>query len=228
MSFCLLWPHCRTPLLNLDEPSSSFVSRGRWGFPVFIIHHRAIEWLQTSLILSQTKPPGECQSQTLIESWNTQVNHHNAANFTCHTQTYLTMQISGFNCSSSFKLVAHLPFSAITYFTLHVYFRKITHLNLGSCLVIIPTSSSEGLKSMDRTVDRHEIAVCCKTRWKVVKKHKGKERRGNKYIWRQHRDVIMNMSVNIWQQIQCSMSPRKTKKEQLCFSMLIDVLTSRK
>ena len=35
-----------------------------------------------------------------------------------------------------------------------------THLNVGSCEVITPTSSSEGLKSIDRTVDRHEIAVC--------------------------------------------------------------------
>lgn len=54
-----------------------------------------------------------------------------------------------------------------------------THLNLGSCLVMIPTSSSEGLKSMDRTVVRHEIAVCCKTRWMVVKKSMEGKRRGN-------------------------------------------------
>jgi len=32
-------------------------------------------------------------------------------------------------------------------------------LNVGSFEVITPTSSSEGLKSIDRTVDRHEIAV---------------------------------------------------------------------
>lgn len=35
-----------------------------------------------------------------------------------------------------------------------------THLNLDSFVVINPTSSSEGLKSMDRTLARHEIAVC--------------------------------------------------------------------
>lgn len=35
----------------------------------------------------------------------------------------------------------------------------VVYLNLGSCVVRTPTSSSEGLKSMDRTVDRQEIAV---------------------------------------------------------------------
>lgn len=38
----------------------------------------------------------------------------------------------------------------------------LLYLNLGSCSVTTPTSSSEGLKSMERTVDRHEIAVCRK------------------------------------------------------------------
>lgn len=36
---------------------------------------------------------------------------------------------------------------------------SIFYLNLGSCVVTTPTSSSEGLKSMERTVDRQEIAV---------------------------------------------------------------------
>lgn len=35
----------------------------------------------------------------------------------------------------------------------------IVYLNLGSCVVTTPTSSSEGLKSIERTVDRQEIAV---------------------------------------------------------------------
>lgn len=53
-----------------------------------------------------------------------------------------------------------------------------THLNLGSCLVMIPTSSSEGLKSMDSTAERHEIEVCCETR-RLVKKarREGEERK---------------------------------------------------
>lgn len=38
--------------------------------------------------------------------------------------------------------------------------RLVSYLNLGSCVVTTPTSSSEGLKSMERTVDRQEIAVC--------------------------------------------------------------------
>lgn len=48
--------------------------------------------------------------------------------------------------------------------------KKNAHLKLGSCVVMTPTSSSEGLKSMDRTVDRHEIAVCVETQGSVVKK----------------------------------------------------------
>lgn len=36
---------------------------------------------------------------------------------------------------------------------------SVFYLNLGSCVVTTPTSSSEGLKSMERTVDRQEIAV---------------------------------------------------------------------
>jgi len=35
-----------------------------------------------------------------------------------------------------------------------------THLNRESFVVMIPTSSSEGLKSMDRTLARQEMAVC--------------------------------------------------------------------
>lgn len=38
--------------------------------------------------------------------------------------------------------------------------RLVSYLNLGSCVVTTPTSSSEGLKSMERTVERQEIAVC--------------------------------------------------------------------
>ena len=34
------------------------------------------------------------------------------------------------------------------------------HLNFGSWMVTTPTSNSEGLKSIDRTVDRQDIAVC--------------------------------------------------------------------
>lgn len=47
-------------------------------------------------------------------------------------------------------------------------FQKNTHLNLGSCAVMTPISSSEGLKSMDRTVDKHEIAVCLKTKGRTL------------------------------------------------------------
>jgi hypothetical protein len=36
---------------------------------------------------------------------------------------------------------------------------NVTHLNLGFSTVTTPTSISEGLKSIDRTVDRHVIAV---------------------------------------------------------------------
>lgn len=60
-------------------------------------------------------------------------------------------------------------------------FQKNTHLNLGSCAVMTPISSSEGLKSMDRTVDRHEIAVCLETKGRtsylnMIQKIKVKEK----------------------------------------------------
>lgn len=45
------------------------------------------------------------------------------------------------------------------------------YLNLWSCVVTTPTSSSEGLKSMESTVDRHEIAVWCTKRKNKTKSH---------------------------------------------------------
>jgi len=55
------------------------------------------------------------------------------------------------NCTSSLhtKEIHHVLSTVIT----------ITYLNFGFSTVTTPTSISEGLKSMDSTVDRHVIAV---------------------------------------------------------------------
>ena len=53
-------------------------------------------------------------------------------------------------------------------------------MNPDPFVVIIPTSSSEGLKSMDRTVARHEIAVCIEKRIVTISIREKKGERGNK------------------------------------------------
>jgi hypothetical protein len=42
--------------------------------------------------------------------------------------------------------------------TRYLYFKRSTYLNLGFSFVTMPTSISVGLKSTDRTVDRHMMA----------------------------------------------------------------------
>lgn len=49
-------------------------------------------------------------------------------------------------------------------------------MNFGSWEVITPTSSSVGLKSTDRTVDRHEMAVCVERERDVLKNCDRKEK----------------------------------------------------
>ena len=55
-----------------------------------------------------------------------------------------------------------LPFQAGIYHLAN-FFKYLAdntpHLNLGFSTVTTPTSISEGLKSIDRTVDKHVIAV---------------------------------------------------------------------